>query len=152
MYPAALIVSSNGPAGHGQSSKMGVYLKQDSQQSNSRPVYKLERGGQYLYYDDFGYWKIGPTAGGSSGGISTLQKGLLMPPATGWKYWLLFGWNEDPQLTVKESSKDPQHLALIQTVGDKHVAKLLVNNLSRPSWRNRDTFTIRGEYIFSAFI
>ena len=47
---------------------------------------------------------IGPTASGSNGGITTVQQGLLTPPATGWKYYSsASGWEEDPQLTVTES-------------------------------------------------
>ena len=79
---------------------MGVYLNETSQQHNNRPVYLLDRGGQFLYYDDNGYWVIGPTVGGGAG-ISTLQTGLLTPPATGWRYVDEDGqWKEDPQLTV----------------------------------------------------
>ena len=100
MYPAELTVASDGPAGTAQGGRMGVYLKEDSRQYNNRPVYQLDRGGQYLYYDDNGYWLIGPTAGGSNGGIHTVQQGLLAPPTTGWKYSDEVGWNEDPQLTV----------------------------------------------------
>ena len=97
MYPAELTVSSDGPAGTAQSSKLGVFLKEDSQQYNNRPVYQLDRGGQYLYYDDTGNWLIGPTAGGSNGGITTVQQGLLTPPATGWKYDCVLGnWTSAP--------------------------------------------------------
>ena len=79
VYPAELTVSSDGPAGTAQSSNLGVFLKEDSQLCNNRPVYQLDRGGQYLYYDDSGYWLIGPTAGGSNGGIATVLQGLLAP-------------------------------------------------------------------------
>ena len=99
MYPAELTVSSDGPAGTAQSSKLGVYLKEDSQQYNNRPVYQKDGGGEYLFYNDKGSWMIGPTASGSNGGIATVQPGLLTPPTTGWVYWD-DGWNEDPQLTV----------------------------------------------------
>ena len=99
MYPAELTVSSDGPAGTAQSSKLGVYLKEDSQQYNNRPVYQKDGGGEYLFYNDKGSWMIGPTASGSNGGITTVQQGLLTPPTTGWVYWD-DGWNEDPQLTV----------------------------------------------------
>ena len=100
MYPDELTVASGGPAGTAQSDLMGVFLKEDSQQYNNRPVYRLDGGGQYLYYIDAGYWVIGTTLGGAVG-IATLQKGLLTPPATGWKYYSsASGWEEDPQLTV----------------------------------------------------
>ena len=99
MYPAELTVASDGKAGTAQGSRMGVYLKEDSQQYNSRPVYQLDKGGQYLFYNDYGYWMIGSKASGSTGGITTVQQGLLTPPGTGWKYWNK-GWNKDPQLTV----------------------------------------------------
>ena len=101
MYPAELTVSSDGPAGTAQSSKLGVYLKEDSQQYNNRPVYQKDGGGEYLFYNDKGSWMIGPTASGSKGWITTVQQGLLTPPATGWKYYSsASGWEEDPQLTV----------------------------------------------------
>ena len=106
MYPAVLTVASDGPAGTVQGSRMGVYEKEDSQQYNNRPVYQQDGGGDYLYYDDLGYWSIGPTLGGAIG-ISSLQTGLLTPPATGWRYVDTGGWTEDPQLTVTESSKLP---------------------------------------------
>ena len=99
MYPAALTVASDGPAGTVQSGRMGVYLNDTSQQYNNRPVYKLDRGGQFLYYRDSGHWAIGSTVG-EGGYISTLQTGLLTPPATGWRYVDDGQWKEDPQLTV----------------------------------------------------
>ena len=99
MYPDAYAVSSDGPAGTAQSSKMGVYQKDDSLQYNNRPIYQLDRGGQYLYYRDAGYWAIGQTVG-EGGYISTLHRGLLTPPATGWRYVDNGQWKEDPQLTV----------------------------------------------------
>ena len=79
---------------------MGVYLNDTSQQHNNRPVYLLDRGGMFMYYEDGGHWVIGPTVGGELAGISTLQTGLLTPPATGWRYWDDGQWKEDPQLTV----------------------------------------------------
>ena len=101
MYPAVLTVASDGPAGN--AGWGGVFLKEDSQQYNNRPVYQRDGGGQYLYYDDLGYWSIGTTLGGAIG-IGTLQRGLLTPPATGWRYYSSSsGWTEDPQLTVTES-------------------------------------------------
>ena len=104
MYPDALTVASDGPAGTAQSSHMGVYLKEDSQQYNNRPVYQLDRGGQYLYYWSSGHWVIGLTPGVVAiYSISTLQTGLLTPPATGWRYWDDGQWKEDTQLTVSES-------------------------------------------------
>ena len=106
MYPAELTVASDGPAGTAHPSRMGVYLKEESQQYNNRHVYRQDGGGQYLYYDDLGYWSIGTTLGGAIG-IESLQRGLLTPPATGWKYASPGGWYEDPQLTVTESSKLP---------------------------------------------
>ena len=98
MYPDTLYVASDGPAGTAWSSRMGVYLKNDRQQYNSWPGYQLDRGGEYLYYHDDGYWAIAPTVG-ERGYISRLQQGLLAPPATEWRYWKS-GWKEDPQLTV----------------------------------------------------
>ena len=97
-YPDAYAVSSDGPAGTYQSSRMGVYLKDESQLYNNRPVYELDRGGNFIYYDNDGHWDIGPRVGGGAG-ISTLQSELLTPPVTGWRYWRR-GWKEDPQLTV----------------------------------------------------
>ena len=97
-YPDAYAVASGGPAGTKQSSRMGVYLKNDSLQYNNRPFYQLDRGGQYLYYRNSGYWGISSTPG-SGAGILTLQKGLLTPPVNGWRYYSS-GWKEDPQLTV----------------------------------------------------
>ena len=100
-YPAALTVASGGPAGNVQSSRMGVYLKNDSQQYNNRPVYELDRGGKFIYFEDNGHWDIGSRVGGGAG-ISTLKSGLLTPPVTGWRYydhdeqWK----DDDPQLTV----------------------------------------------------
>ena len=99
MYPAAYAVASGGIAGTNQSSYMGVYLKEESRQFNNRPVYQLDRGGHYLWYYDNGYWVLGTPLGGGVG-IATLQKGLLTPPATGWRYWDYGQWKEDPQLTV----------------------------------------------------
>ena len=99
MYPAALTVASDGPAGTLVAAAMGVFLKRDRQQYNNRPVYQLDRGGVYLFYEDNGFWMIGPTVGGSNRGIITVRRGLLTPPATGWKY-SDNGWKEDPQLTV----------------------------------------------------
>ena len=95
-------VSSAGPAGTDQDVKMGVYLNDTSQQHNNRPVYILDRGREFLFYDDNGYWVIGLTAtvGGELSSISTLQTGLLTPPVTGWRYWDGGEWKEDPQLTV----------------------------------------------------
>ena len=104
VYPAELTVSSDGPAGTAQGSRMGVYLKEDSQQYNNRPVYQKDGGGEYLFYNDKGSWMIGPTASGSNGGITTVQQGLLAPPATGWEYFDI-DFREDPHLTVTESSE-----------------------------------------------
>ena len=75
MYPAELTVSSDGPAGTAQSSKLGVFLKEDSQQYNNRPVYQMDRGGEYLFYNDKGSWMIWSKASGSTGGIMTVQQG-----------------------------------------------------------------------------
>ena len=101
MYPAALNISSNGTAGTAQSSRLGVYLKNNSQQYNNRPVYQLDRGGEYLWYDDDGTWGFGSTLGGDVG-IYAPQKGILTPPATGWRYYdsETDEFIEDPQLTV----------------------------------------------------
>ena len=100
MYPDAYAVSSDGLAGTARPSYMGVYLKNDSQPYNNRPIYQLDRGGKYLFYADNGLWLIGSTPSGSSGGIKTVQQGLLTPPAAGWKYWDGNSWNDDTQLTV----------------------------------------------------
>ena len=67
MYPAVLTVASDGPAGTAHPSKMGVFLKEDSQQYNNRPVFQKDGGGEYLYYSDGGDWVIGPTLGGAIG-------------------------------------------------------------------------------------
>ena len=100
-YPVDLKVSSSGPAGTDNSDRMGVYLYDDSQLYNNRPVYQLDRGEEYLYYNDGGYWAIGPTVGGVLFGIATLQQGLLTPPSTGWRYADENDqWKNDPQLTV----------------------------------------------------
>ena len=99
-YPVDLKVSSSGPAGTDNSDRMGVYLYDDSQLYNNRPVYQLERGGAYLYYNESEYWVIGPTLLGGKIAIATLQKGLLTPPSTGWQYIRDGQWKNDPQLTV----------------------------------------------------
>ena len=99
MYPAVLTVSSDGPAGTVQSSRMGIYKKEVNKEYNNRPVYQLDRGGQFLFSDDVGKWMIGPQAGGSTGGVATVKCGVITPPAAGWKY-LDNGWKEDLQLRV----------------------------------------------------
>ena len=98
VYPAELTVASDGPAATFQWDRMGVFLKEDSRQYNNRPIYQKDGGGEYLHYNDLGYWSIGPTLGGAKG-ISSLQTGLLTPPVTGWRY-SDNGWKEDLQLTV----------------------------------------------------
>ena len=99
MYPTVLTVSSDGPAGTAQRNRMGVYKKEANKKYNNRPVYQLDRGGQFLFYSDYGYWTIGLQASGIFGGIHTMKKGLLTPPSTGWEY-ADNGWKDDPQLKV----------------------------------------------------
>ena len=70
MYPSAVSVSGNVP-----SRLLGVYLRNTSQQHNSRPVYQLTPSGPFLYHDD-GEWAVGPAVGG----IKTMDpEGLLAP-------------------------------------------------------------------------
>ena len=84
-YPDAYAVSSAGPAGTKQSSLMGVYLKEDSQLHNNKPVYQLDRGGLFLHYKaSLGYWVIGPTLGGGVGIVF-----VVTPPTTGGLYYHL---------------------------------------------------------------
>ena len=99
-------MASDGPAGGEKNESMGVYLKDDSQLYNYRPVYildSLQRSGQFLYYNDDGFWTMAPTIGGGVA-IVSIQQGLLTPPATGWEYFD-FDFKEDPYLTVTESSE-----------------------------------------------
>ena len=86
-------MSSNGATGLYQpySGLMGVYLK-TTQLNAAKPVYMLDRGGQFLYYDGL-YWNIGNI-------ISTELPGLTSPPGTGWIYEYNGGWYLDNQLTV----------------------------------------------------
>ena len=99
MYPTVLTVSCDGSAGTVQSTISGIYKKEDSKEYNNRPVYQLDRGGKFLFYNDNGHWMIGSQASGTSGGISTMKEGLLTPPSTGWKYSDNV-WKEDLQLRV----------------------------------------------------
>ena len=99
-------MASDGPAAVENYESIGVYLKDDSQLVNYRPVYvldSLQRSGQFLFYNDLGLWTMGPTIGGSPA-IVSIQQGLLTPPATGWEYFD-FDFKEDPYLTVTESSE-----------------------------------------------
>ena len=89
-------MSTDGPAGTAVSSLLGLYNY--SHQYNSRPVYQLDKGGQYLFYNDGGYWMIGSEASGFSGSISTELRGLLTPPFTGWQYFDNGKWNKDPRM------------------------------------------------------
>ena len=70
---------------------MGVYLK-TTQLNAAKPVYELDRGGPFLYYDG-SYWVIGNI-------IITELPGLTSPPGTGWIYEYNGGWYLDNQLTV----------------------------------------------------
>ena len=104
-FPAAYLVSSAGPAGTLHSSRMGVYLKEDSLTSNNRPVYQLDTGGVYLYnyVDNSGsYWVIGPVSGNPGGGYYMyVFTSSATPPTSGWSYYDS-GWKSDDQLTVAE--------------------------------------------------
>ena len=92
-------MSSDGPAGTVHSTRMGIYKMEANKEYNNRPVYQLDRGGQFLFYSDGGHWMIGPQASGTSGFIHTMKKGLLTPISTGSKYYDN-GRKEDPQLKV----------------------------------------------------
>ena len=96
-FPAAYLVSSAGPAGTVHSSRMGVYLKEDSLTSNNRPVYQLDTGGVYLYNHVGSFWFIGPVSGNPGAGIYMyVVTSSATPPATGWYY----EDKQDNQLTV----------------------------------------------------
>ena len=104
-FPAVYLVSSAGPAGTVHSSRMGVYLKEDSLTSNNRPVYQLDTGGVYLYNRNDGrYWLISPVSGSSSGLYMFVYTSSATPPATGWRYHDSGDWKFDNQLTVAELS------------------------------------------------
>ena len=105
MYPAELTVGWSEAPPAGSALIRGVYLKDDSQQYNNRPVYQKDLQ-FYLHYSDYGEWVIGQQLGGARV-IAAIQRGLLTPPATGWQYSATGGMKEDPQLTVTESSKLP---------------------------------------------
>ena len=87
-------MSSDGPAATIQDVKMGVFLKEERQQYNNRPVYQKVSGGQYFYYRDSGYWGMGSTLGGGVGIVF-----VATPPSTGAEY-VDGEWKYDPQLTV----------------------------------------------------
>ena len=101
-FPAAYLVSSAGPAGTVHSSRMGVYLKEDSLTSNNRPVYQLDTGGVYLYNYQLPsgskYWIIGPVSGSNRANMA-VETSSATPPATGWRYYDSY-WKSDNQLTV----------------------------------------------------
>ena len=112
-FPAAYLVSSAGPAGTVHSSRMGVYLKEDSLTSNNRPVYKLDTGGMYLYNYRGSYWVIGPVSGNPGGGYYMfVVTSSATPPATGTWYYKdgnmacinALCVSQDNQLTVAELS------------------------------------------------
>ena len=92
-------MSSDGPAGTIQSSRMGIYKLEAGQEYNNRPVYQLDRGGQFLFYNDVGRWTIGSQASGRGGWVATVKCGVLTHPAAGWIYYDN-GWKEDLQLRV----------------------------------------------------
>ena len=100
-FPAAYLVSSAGPAGTVHSSRMGVYLKEDSLTSNNRPVYQLDTGGVYLYNYVGRHWNIGPVSGSFTPAYMYVFTSSATLPATGW-YYLDSVWKSDNQLTVAE--------------------------------------------------
>ena len=101
MYPTVLTVSSDGPEGTVQSTISGIYKKEDSKEHNNRPVYQLDRGGQFLFYTEGGKWMIGPDSSRTTGNVCTVESGLPTPPINGWKCWNRDnGWREDPQLKL----------------------------------------------------
>ena len=79
-YPAALAMSSGSPGLWTVSpwhSSMGIYLKEDNLHYNNKPVYQLDRGGEFLYYSDIGYWMIG----------NSINATTIIPPSTEWFYF-----------------------------------------------------------------
>ena len=79
-YPAALVISSGSPGLWTVSpwhSSMGIYLKEENLHYNNKPVYQLDRGGEFLYYSDSGYWMIG----------NSINATTIIPPSTGWSYF-----------------------------------------------------------------
>ena len=79
-YPAALAMSSGSPGLWTVSpwfSSMGIYMKEDNLHYNNKPVYQLDRGGEFLYYSDTRYWMIG----------NSINATTIIPPSTGWSYF-----------------------------------------------------------------
>ena len=94
-------ISSLGPAGSVQARRMGRYLKVEGVTKFDRPVYRKERGHEYLYYSPSGYWSVGPNFN-QQGYLRNDDHPLLAPPASNWLYIQSAKFKLDPQLKVQE--------------------------------------------------
>jgi len=98
-----LTVSSTGPAGKTQSSKMGVYHLTEEYHKNE-PVWSRHDGTQKLFYSYNDYWMIGPDPATNRGGVLTAEPAEDKWPqeVKFWKYYNGKKWVSDPLLIVTE--------------------------------------------------
>jgi len=120
--PVYLTVTSTGPAGKEQTSKMGVYQQQRGQTHNGRPVWERHDGTEKLFYDNTGHWLIGDDPASDAGGVSTAEGNLQTWPhqVKGWKYPDYDSkFITDDQLTVTEGRPEyPESLTIKDETGD----------------------------------
>ena len=124
VVPYYLTVSSSGPAGEKQDSKMGVY-HQSGETRNNKPIWSRHEGPEKLFYRNGkfrnivmmisnvhnhitdGYWMIGyPET--DSGGVRTVDPAGDQWPhqVRKWNYAMVGDvWQYDPQLTVTGNIK-----------------------------------------------
>jgi len=102
------LTSNSGKAGYGQSDLMGVFLK-TNRLYGDKPVYRQDRGVQYLFYSDSERWMIGPTDGieGNFGGVRSVEECLSTPVNQAYQYWDNGGWEQNSTILV--SADLPQY-------------------------------------------
>jgi len=117
--PVYLTVTSTGPAGKKQGSRLGVY-QQIGETHHGKPVWERHDGTMKLFYDNRGYWLIGDDPASNTGGVVTVEGNLQTWPhqVTELRY-ADYGWKTDDQLTVTEGRPDyPESLTIKDETGD----------------------------------
>ena len=101
-------MSSDGPAAHvvyeldqdgNPLNLMGVY-EMISRRINGEPIWEIQRGGWFLYFDTMGHWAIGQQPETNAASMVTVEKFLENPLAASWWFWNGTKWLKDPSVRV----------------------------------------------------
>ena len=102
------MLSSTAGAAEYQGGYLGEYL--EAGELGERPFFiqrDTEGQGRNFLYSEGGEWRVGPTLGGSTGGLRNLQN-TNKPPSTKWEYWDGKKRNDDDtSLTLEFTTLSP---------------------------------------------